>query len=134
MEIPTGAGRILFVDDEVSITKLSKRLLEKLGYHVTLSNSSLDALALFKGDPSLFDLVITDMTMPDMTGDLLAKEILKIIPDMPIILCTGYNKHISEKNVRKLGIRLLMHKPIDICDIAVKIKEMLEAPKKGSPA
>ena len=89
--IPTGSERILFVDDEEALVEMGEDILAELGYEVTSRMSSREALALFKSDPSRFDLVITDQTMPDMTGVELAKEILAIRPDMPVIMCTGFS-------------------------------------------
>ena len=90
--LPSGRERILFVDDEPPIGKMSSQIFERLGYSVTVCDSSMEALALFKAKPNDFDLVITDMTMPNMTGDKLAVELMKIRPDIPVILCSGYTK------------------------------------------
>ena len=95
--LPEGHERILFVDDEPSLLKLGKYRLESLGYEVQGSTDSSEALAMFKKDPDSFDLIITDMAMPNITGDQLSVEILKIRPNMPILLCTGYSEKISEK-------------------------------------
>ena len=89
--IPTGSERILFVDDEEALVEMGEDILAELGYDVTSRMNSREALALFKARPIPFDLVITDQTMPEMTGLELAKEILAIRPDMPIIMCTGFS-------------------------------------------
>ena len=93
--LPTGKERILFVDDEAPIAKIGGQTLEKLGYTVSIRTNSLEALELFRTKPNDFDLIITDMTMPNMTGDSLAIELMKIRSDIPVILCTGYSKKIS---------------------------------------
>ncbi len=91
MSIPTGSERILFVDDEEALVEMGEDILAELGYEVTSRTSSREALALLKEDPSRFDLVITDQTMPEMTGIELAGEVLAIRADMPIIMCTGFS-------------------------------------------
>ncbi|MCJ7810362.1 MAG: PAS domain S-box protein, partial [Desulfobulbaceae bacterium] len=102
-KLPRGHERILFVDDENSIVEFNKQRLERLGYTVETRTDSVKALALFLSNPDAFDLVITDMTMPSMTGDALARELLKIRPDLPIILCTGYSARMSEEKAMELG-------------------------------
>ncbi len=124
--IPNGFERILFVDDEQALVKLGKHTLESLGYTVTTRHSSIDALALFKTSPTAFDLVITDMTMPNMTGDELAKKLMAIRPDIPIIVCTGFSTRITEKKIKSLGIRALVSKPILKSDIAETIRKVLD--------
>ncbi|MDA3895682.1 MAG: response regulator [Desulfobacteraceae bacterium] len=107
-----GQEHILIVDDEAPIVKLLQKSLEPLGYKVTTSAGSHEALDLFKKTPDQFDLLITDMTMPAMTGDKLAIEILKVRPDMPIVLCTGYSDRISKGMIGKIGIKSLLKKPV----------------------
>ena len=113
-ELPTGNETILFVDDEESMVNLNQQRLERLGYKVTGKTDPSEALEFFSSDPNQFDLVISDMTMPRMTCDQLTQEILKIRPDMPIILCTGYSNRISEERAQKLGIRKYIEKPIEM--------------------
>ena len=111
--IPAGNGeRILFVDDELSILKMSDKILSSLGYLVTSSSSSIEALEIFKDSPGDFDLVITDTTMPGLSGDILSCEIHKIRPDIPIILCTGYSNLISDEMIEKTGIKYVLYKPV----------------------
>ena len=98
-EYPSGTERILFVDDEAPIAKVGGQILERLGYSVTTRTSSIEALELFKAKPDDFDLVITDMTMPNLTGDKLAIELVKIRPDIPVVLCTGYSIKINVINL-----------------------------------
>jgi len=124
--IPGGSERILFVDDEAALVELGDIMLTSLGYHVTSRTSSIEALELFRARPHDFDLVITDMTMPNMRGNDLARKLLKIRPDIPIIVCTGFSEMITEEKARVLGIRRLVMKPIFKKDIARMIREVLE--------
>ena len=101
--IPGGRDRILFIDDEKILAEMGKSMLERLGYHVTVRNNSIEALETFKNQPELFDLVITDQTMPGMTGADIARRMIQIRPDIPIILCTGYSAVISEEKAKSLG-------------------------------
>ncbi len=105
--LPGGKEHIFFIDDEMPIVKLNKMTLERLGYKVTTSTSSLEALEAFRVAPGSFDLVITDMTMPNMTGDKLAAELIKIRPDIPVIICTGYSKNYQKNWLRESGSRRL---------------------------
>ncbi len=123
---PGGTERILFIDDEEAIVDMNRQWLEKLGYRVEIRTDPAAALALFRSDPDGFDLVVTDMTMPKMTGDRLARELLSIRPDLPVILCTGYSEKISEKTAAALGIRKYAEKPVDARDMAVFIREVLD--------
>ncbi len=95
--VPRGTERIFFIDDEQPIADMGKQTLESLGYDVVTRTSSIEALALFKNKPDRFDLVITDLTMPNMTGDELAQELMAARPDIPVLLCTGYSASIDEK-------------------------------------
>jgi nitrogen-specific signal transduction histidine kinase/ActR/RegA family two-component response regulator len=103
---------ILVVDDEPQIAHVMQLMLESLGYRVTAYTSSRDALQDFGDAPQAFDMVITDMTMPELTGEELARAILQKRPDIPVILCTGFNEHMNEERARRLGIRRLIYKPI----------------------
>ena len=123
--ISTGTERILFVDDEPSLVEIGKRMLESLGYKITARTSSVEALELFKVKPDSFDLVITDMTMPNMTGDELAKELLRIKPEIPVILCTGYSARINQQRAAAMGIRAFVSKPVLTRDIAETIRNVL---------
>ena len=127
--LPTGAERILLVDDEGPIVKMNSELLERLGYSVTTRTSSIEAMELFRSKPEDFDLIITDMTMPNMTGDLLAIELIKIRPDIPVILCTGYSKKISEETASEIGINAFMYKPITMGDMAKTVRKVLDETK-----
>jgi nitrogen-specific signal transduction histidine kinase len=123
--IPMGSERILFVDDEVPIADMSRQRLSMLGYKVTTVNSSRQALEHLAQAPEDYDLMITDMTMPRMSGDQLAIEVKKIKPDIPIILCTGYSKKISKERARAMGIDAFLMKPIALDDMAETIRAVL---------
>jgi CheY-like chemotaxis protein len=125
-QIPGGNERILFVDDEAVLAELGNVMLTSLGYRVTSRTSSIEALEAFRTRPHSFDLVITDMTMPNMRGDDLARELLKIRPDIPIILCTGFSEMISEEKAKTLGVRRLVMKPIFKENMARVILEVLD--------
>jgi CheY-like chemotaxis protein len=122
----TGTEHILFVDDEDFQADMGKRLLARLGYRVTARTDSLEALGLFRQTPDEFDLVITDMTMPAMTGDVLAAEIISIRPDIPVIVCTGYSERIDKEIIKKIGIKELAMKPLAMKDIAEMIRRVLD--------
>ncbi|MCK5231547.1 MAG: PAS domain S-box protein [Desulfobulbaceae bacterium] len=127
--VPTGNERILFVDDEQILADLGKQLLGRLGYTVTASTSSIEAIEMFRKQPNQFDLVITDQTMPEMTGADLAQEILAIRPNIPIILCTGYSSILSKEKALALGIRAYVMKPMAKKDIAPLIRKVLSSEK-----
>ena len=99
-EYRTGQETVLYVDDEQALVTMTKQMLELLGYRAIIRTSSIEALELFEHDPYRFDLVITDMTMPNMTGDMLAGKILRIRPDIPVILCTGYSEQMTEQRAK----------------------------------
>ena len=125
-KLPRGTERILFVDDEKVAVDAIQPILGNLGYKVTARTSSIEALEAFRHNPDAFDGVITDMTMPNMTGDILAKELLKIRPDIPIILCTGFSEQIDEKKAKEMGISAFVMKPIVMSEIANTIREVLD--------
>ena len=128
-KLPSGIERILFVDDEVSIAKMNGRTLERLGYRVTIRTSSIEALELFRSKTNDFDLIITDMTMPNMTGDELAKAAIALRPDIPVILCTGYSRKVSKEIAEEIGIRAFVYKPIVKADLAKTIRDVLDQAK-----
>jgi CheY-like chemotaxis protein len=131
-QLPTGAECILFVDDELTIAKMSTKILERLGYSVTTRTSSIEALELFRAKPDAFDLVITDMTMPNMTGDALAVELMKIRPDIPVILSTGYSKRMSDETASEIGIKAFAYKPMVKADLAKTVRQVLDDAKLKS--
>ncbi len=124
--MPTGTERILFVDDEKTLVDLGLQILERLGYIVTTRTSSLEALELFMVQPDKFDLVITDMTMPNMTGDEFAAKMMEIRDDIPVILCTGYSERISKDMAHKIGIKEFVLKPIIMSDMATTVRKVLD--------
>lgn len=128
--LPVGQGdeTILLVDDEAYIARLEKQMLERLGYLVVERTSSIDALEAFKADPDRFDLVITDMTMPNMTGDRLAKALIHIRPGIPIIICTGYSEAISRETVASMGIKGFLMKPVVRSEMARMVRHVLDQP------
>ncbi|MBT4267205.1 MAG: response regulator, partial [Deltaproteobacteria bacterium] len=125
-EIKGGSERILFVDDEESMVDLNRQRLERLGYNVKSTIKPVEALEWFKADPDQFDVIITDMTMPRMTGDRLAAEVLKIRPHMPVIICTGYSERMSAKKAEVLGVSKYIEKPIGARNLASAIREVLD--------
>ena len=125
-QLPSGNERILFVDDEFTIAKMGSKVLTRLGYAVTTRTSSIEALELFREKPDAFDLVITDMTMPNLTGDRLAVELMKIRRDIPIILCTGYSKKISDETASGIGIKAFAYKPMVRADLASTVRKVLD--------
>ncbi|HPI94068.1 MAG TPA: PAS domain S-box protein [Deltaproteobacteria bacterium] len=125
--LPTGNARILFVDDEPTLANLAEKMLGRLGYAVVTRTSSIDALAHFQNNPADFDLVISDMTMPGLTGDKLALKLLEIRPDIPIILCTGYSEHISEEKAKEIGIREFALKPLEMRELAKIIQRVFSS-------
>lgn len=124
--LPRGSEHVLLVDDEASIAKVVGMELDQLGYRVTSKTSSVEALELFRSKPNHFDLVITDLTMPNMAGDKLAMELMKIRPDVPVILCTGYSKRISEETASEIGIKALAYKPILKADLAKTVRKVMD--------
>ena len=124
--VPTGNERILFIDDVESIAVLGSRILERQGYQVRAIINSADALETFKASPEEFDLVVTDQTMPNMSGAELAVELLKVRPDIPIILCTGYSSKISEEKAKEIGIRKFCMKPLDRRQLAKTVRKVLD--------
>jgi PAS domain S-box-containing protein len=131
-ELPGGSERILLVDDEPVLLDVGQQMLEKLGYHVSIYQNSCEALAVFRQSPDLFDLVLTDMTMPVMTGDKLAVEIMQIRPEIPIIICTGYSSLISSEGALEMGIKAFLYKPIVEMDLAHTVRQVLDAGRAPS--
>jgi CheY-like chemotaxis protein len=116
--LPGGAGSILLVDDETSILSMSGKLLKQLGYKVTAMNMPREALELFRKSPDAFDAVVTDQTMPKMTGVELAAEIIKIRPGAPVALCTGFSDSVTKDKAREMGIREFVMKPFGTREFA----------------
>ncbi|MBN2232451.1 MAG: response regulator [Deltaproteobacteria bacterium] len=123
--LPSGQGHILVVDDEEIITILLRKLLERLGYRATAVNDSRMALSLIEAQPSFFDLLITDMTMPHLTGIELARKVLAMKADIPIILCTGFSELINKEQAHAIGIRAYLTKPISVRELALTLHQLL---------
>jgi PAS domain S-box-containing protein len=127
VEIPRGKERVLFIDDEELLVEWGQALLERLGYEVTALTDSAEAFDIFSSDPSRFDLVITDQTMPHMTGLRLARELLKIRPSIPIILCTGHSDAVTPHTLKEAGVREFMMKPLAKRELSQAVRRVLEA-------
>jgi PAS domain S-box-containing protein len=125
--LPTGKERILYVEDEKVLADVGSRILERLGYRVEVMTDSAEALDLFRSKPEDFDLVVTDQTMPGLSGTELTADILKIRPGMPIMLCTGFSNKISEEMARELGIRKFCLKPLTREELAGAVRSALDA-------
>ncbi|MCX5874850.1 MAG: PAS domain S-box protein [Deltaproteobacteria bacterium] len=124
--LQTGTEKLLLVDDEAQITQLGQIFLETLGYQVTSCNDPAEALSLFSNEPNRFDLVITDMTMPKMTGALLSQKLLTVRKDLPIIMCTGFSETMDEETAKQFGIRAFLMKPVSSHDLAAAIRAVLD--------
>jgi CheY-like chemotaxis protein len=124
--LPTGTETILFVDDEEAILELGQGVLTRLGYTVVAKRSGRKALETFMEDPTRFDLIITDQTMPEMTGLMLAANLLKVRADLPVILCTGYSEAVSRETAQELGIREFLMKPLSKGVMSKAIRRALE--------
>ncbi len=123
---PTGNERILLVDDEAVIARLETQMLERLGYRVTSCTDSIEAATLFKNSPRTFDLVLSDMTMPHMTGDELAGELTAVRPEIPVIICTGFSERIHPDTIKTKGIKALLMKPVMLSDLADTVRRVLD--------
>jgi len=124
--LPGGTERVLLIDDEVDIVQVSRQMLERLGYTVTAFSDSRAALAGFKADPDGVDLLITDMTMPGLTGDQVVRAVHARRPNLPIIMCTGFSEIITPEKARELGVRRLMMKPLLAGELARAMRELLD--------
>jgi PAS domain S-box-containing protein len=124
--LPQGRECILFVDDEWSLVNVGQQLLKKLGYKVIAKTNSVEALEAFRAQPDEIDLVITDQTMPDMTGDILARQILQLKPGVPVIICSGFSEKMNKEKARAIGIRQFVLKPIAMMELAQTIRRILD--------
>jgi len=129
-DLKKGNEIILVVDDEEPIAILEKQMLERLGYKVKKRINSIEALEAFKAKPNDFDLVLTDMTMPNMSGDQLARKLKAIRPDIPIIICTGFSERINKENAEAVGINGFLMKPIIISDLSQMVRKVLDEDKE----
>jgi len=125
-EIQGGNERVLFVDDELELAELGEKVLKSLGYHVVSATGSLEALEIFSSHPFNFDLVITDQTMPHMTGLQLTVEIKKIRPALPVIICTGFSENINEETYKFHGVNDFFMKPVTKKEVAAVIRRVLD--------
>jgi PAS domain S-box-containing protein len=126
---PTGEELILFVDDERALADLGQHMLEALGYKLESFTSSVEALKAFEAQPNRFDLVITDMTMPHMTGVKLAKEVMRLRPQTPVILCSGFSDLITPEKAREMGIATMLMKPLSLAELAKTVRQILDDKK-----
>jgi CheY-like chemotaxis protein len=125
-DIPVGNERVLLVEDDAPLLAAEKELLEELGYKVTAMKSGVEALEIIKAVPDRFDIIITDFTMPKMTGAQLTKKIRAAGMTFPVILCTGYGEVISEQEAKDLGIGDVIKKPIELDKIARSIRGLID--------
>jgi DNA-binding NtrC family response regulator len=130
-KVPTGKEKIIFVDDEISIVKLYSNMLERLGYSVISETDPLRVVEHFQSNPLEYDLVISDMTMPNLTGDRLAKELIEIRPDIPIIVCTGFSEKMSPERAQEIGIKEVLMKPIQMKDLGNLVRKLLDEVKSA---
>ncbi len=128
MERPVvkGSERVLFVDDETALVQLGKAMLERLGYEVCACTDSLEALEAFRADPDRFDILVTDLTMPNMTGVRLARKLREIRHALPVVICTGYSDQLTPEHVRSLGISGLLFKPLVLSDLSQEVRRALD--------
>jgi CheY-like chemotaxis protein len=124
--VPGGEEHILIVDDESMLVDVAKSRLNTLGYRVTIETDSVQALERFKQNPSGYDLVITDMTMPVMSGDKMAGSMLDIRPDIPIILCTGFHADMSDEKAAEMGFKSYLMKPTSFNELAMAVRRVLD--------
>jgi CheY-like chemotaxis protein len=124
-EINRGSEKILLIDDEEIQVRSLQHALERLGYRITGKTDPREALEAFRKQPDAFDLVITDQTMPELTGAQVVRELLRLRPDLPVILCTGFSETIDEEGARALGVRDFAMKPLNVRDLAGRIRKAL---------
>ncbi len=125
MELLRGTEKVLFVDDNELLATLGEQMLSALGYQVTAMSNSHEALKLFSANQDYFDVVITDQTMPELSGQELVAEMRKLRPDLPLIICTGYSSKMDEKKAQKLGINAFCMKPLDLTELSHKLRQVL---------
>ena len=126
---PTGDEMILLVDDEESVLRLENQMLGRLGYRVTMRNSSTDALMEFRANPEAFDLVVSDMNMPNMTGEQFARKLMAIRPNIPVIICTGFSERIDKEKAHAIGIKGFLMKPVVKSELAQMVRKVLDEAK-----
>ena len=126
VDVPGGTEHVLIVDDEIMLVDVAKGRLNALGYRVTIETDSIQALERFKQGPDTYDLVVTDMSMPVMTGDKMAREIMSVRPDIPVILTTGFSREMSEELALKMGFKGFLTKPMRFNDLALAVRKALD--------
>ncbi len=126
-ELPFGTETILLVDDEISLLDVIRLMLERLGYNVETKMDPTEALELFQTKPDHFDIVITDVTMPQMTGIKLSEKLMEIRPDIPIIVCTGHSHLVNEEKTKEVEIAAFIKKPIAFKNLAKTVRKVLDA-------
>ncbi|MBC2715042.1 MAG: PAS domain S-box protein [Desulfobacteraceae bacterium] len=131
-DLPMGNETVLFVDDEKSLVYMAQEMLVHLGYRVKAEMNPIDALALFQSKPDQFDLVITDMTMPQMTGVAFSEKLLEIRKDIPIIICTGHSALVDEEKAKSLGLAAYVMKPVNMMELAQTIRKVLDCGNEDS--
>ena len=124
---PSGGEHVLFVDDELMVVEVVSEMLRRLGYRVTAHQSSMEALREFSENPMDFDLVLTDQTMPALTGEELATRILSLRPGLPIIMCTGFSEALPPDRAHEIGILEYLHKPVKLRDLGITLRRVLDA-------
>ena len=129
LQIQMGQEHILLVDDEESVVRMMRQILERLGYQVSPHIDSVEALQAFKANPQWYDLVLSDMTMPNMSGDSLTKEILTIRQDIPVIICTGFSERMDEVKAKMMGIKGYLMKPVLRLELAQMVRNVLDGEK-----
>jgi CheY-like chemotaxis protein len=125
-QLPKGKEHVLLIDDEVDIVHVNRQMLQRLGYTVSAYSDSREAVAAFETDPDTVDLLITDMTMPGLTGDQVVQSVHARRPDLPIIMCTGFSEIITPEKAQALGVHKLMMKPLLVGDLARTMRELLD--------
>ena len=125
-DMPRGTERILLIDDEPSLTRLGKQMLERIGYEVTAHTDSRAALELVEADPDRFDVVITDQTMPDLTGTALAGKLAALRSELPVIICTGNGDRRHEEEARRVGVKAFVRKPYSERTLAGVVRSVLD--------
>jgi len=129
--MPTGSERILFVDDEETLAEMAGEMLSRLGYQVTIMTSGVEAVDLLRSRPEEFDMVITDQTMPNISGLELARAALSLRPDLPVVLYTGYSAAISESEALEIGVRKVLMKPLSMSLLSRAVRQILDR-KQGT--
>ena len=124
--LPKGKEHILLVDDEPLVSNVMSHMLKRLGYEVTSINDPRQALEVFHNSSDTFDMLISDLTMPGLTGDQLAEKILADAPDLPVLICSGYSDALSESQIKKIGIKALVMKPVVLPELSQTIREIFD--------